>query len=72
MSLLHEATFERLLPRYERAFGGPPPFSSAPLDEVVEHMRHRLRAAGAIGQPAAEIQSPNAGLPPDSGGRPVH
>ena len=24
MSLLQEATFERLLPRYERAFGGPP------------------------------------------------
>lgn len=44
MSLLEEAIFERLYPRYARAFGEPPPFQTAKLDEAVAYMRSRLRA----------------------------
>lgn len=43
MSLLNQITFERLLPQYERAFGGPPPFASATVEEAVAYMRDRLR-----------------------------
>lgn len=45
MSLLQEAAFAHLLPEYERAFGEPPPFSITDVDDLVEHMRERLRTA---------------------------
>lgn len=44
MSLLEKAIFERLYPRYQRAFGEPPPFQTADVDEAVAYMRSRLRA----------------------------
>jgi hypothetical protein len=53
--VLLETAFGRLLSRYERIFGEPPPFTAATADEVVAHMRRRLReadgAAAALGPP---------------------
>ncbi len=57
MSLLQETVFERLLPRYERAFGAPPPFRSASLDEVIAHMRDRL---ATVEQAPAQNTAPNS------------
>lgn len=55
MSLLHEVAFERLLPKYERTFGGPPPFKIASNEEVVEHMRERL-----FGLPGSDVTLPGS------------
>lgn len=44
MSLLEEAVFERLYPKYRRTFGEPPPVQAARVDEAIAFMRSRLRA----------------------------
>jgi hypothetical protein len=42
MSTFQEITFHRLLPKYERVFGEPPPFTATTVDEAVAFMRDRL------------------------------
>lgn len=42
MSLIQEAAFMRLLPKYEKAFGEPPPLGNVSVDEALEYMRNRL------------------------------
>jgi hypothetical protein len=42
MSTLQEITFLRLLPKYERVFGEPPPFTATTVDDAVAFMRDRL------------------------------
>ena len=44
MSLLQEATLDRLWARYEREFGAPPPIQSATLDEAIAYLRNALEA----------------------------
>ena len=46
MSLLQEATLDRLWARYERAFGAPPPIQSATIDEAIAYLRDALEARG--------------------------
>ncbi len=47
MSLLQEATLDRLWARYEREFGAPPPIQSATLDEAIAYLRDALEARRA-------------------------
>ena len=42
MNLVKENLFERLLRRYERRFGGPPPITVATLDEAIAYVREKL------------------------------
>lgn len=42
MCVLQEATYERLLGRYERTFGEQPTLTVATLDEAIAFMRARL------------------------------
>lgn len=67
MDLLLETAFNRLLPKYERTFGELPPFSSAPVEEVVSHMRRRLaevpdadKAGISYASHPATFRGPNA------------
>ena len=46
MSLLQEATLDRLWARYEREFGAPPPIQSATIDEAIAYLRDTLEARG--------------------------
>lgn len=45
MTLLDEISFTRLLAKYVRRFGEPPPISIGTLDEVMERMRRDLARA---------------------------
>jgi len=42
MTMQHEILFERLLPKYERAFGDAPPVEGLPVDEAVKIIQDRL------------------------------
>lgn len=54
--LLQQASFERLLARYERTFGTAPPLAVATLDEAIAYMRARLAAeARPTGQSIASV-----------------
>lgn len=70
MDVLLDATFDRLLSKYERTFGEQPPYRAADADEVVSHMRRRLRQAFA-----AELRRPTGPAAPAGGagdGRTTH
>lgn len=45
MNVVLESAFDRLLTKYERTFGEPPPFTAATAEEVIAYMRRRLREA---------------------------
>jgi hypothetical protein len=69
MSALQEIAFQRLLPKYERVFGEPPPFTAATVDEAVAFMRDRLRGHLADARLAC---MPWIGTPVRPGGDPSH
>lgn len=53
MEILQETLFKRLLARYERVFGNPPPFKAATLDDAIDYLRTRL-GEGPAGDAAAQ------------------
>lgn len=50
MTLQQEILFERLVPRYERAFGAEPSVDGLPLDEAVKVIRARLEMQAEEGR----------------------
>jgi len=62
MDVLLDATFDRLLSKYERTFGEPPPYDAASADEVVSHMRRRLRQALAAERPQHHAARADGGI----------
>ena len=76
MSLLQEATLERLWSKYESRFGAPPPILNAGLDEAISLLREKLAetTAGESGAAGSDFTVPNfmhSGAPaPHFGARP--
>lgn len=58
MSLLQEATLDRLWARYEREFRAPPPIQSATIDEVIAYPRDALEARRTGGLKRAAVAAP--------------
>lgn len=61
MSLLQEATLERLWSKYESRFGAPPPIRNAGLDEAISLLREKLAEtpAGGSGTASSDFAVPN-------------
>ena len=58
MSLLHEATVERLWSKYEARFGAPPPITNASFDEAISLMREQLNTRSADGDDPFTTRTP--------------
>ncbi len=50
MTLLQEATLDRLWAKYEHRFGHPPPIRSADIDDAIALIRQELAAPASRGR----------------------